>query len=343
MRETVEILVVDDRKENHLVIESILSEEPVVIVKAFSGDEALALCVDHDFALILMDVQMPGMDGFETAELLRGIKKTRRIPIVFVTAISKEKKSVFRGYEVGAVDYLFKPVDPIVLKSKVRVFCDLYRQRRTIERQRIDLERKVRELSEMREEKEALESISLEDPLTKIYNRRGVEQLLAGHFGNCMRYQLDLSVILFDIDHFKNYNDHYGHIAGDEVLRQLAKNARETLYRPEDFVGRYGGEEFIVVLPNTTYEGAMEVAERIQSQFDDLNLEHAYNENFGRVTVSMGVVTTVPQMGDEPEMLVDLADRLMYEAKRSGRNRCVGREVALGEVREPHEPREARD
>jgi diguanylate cyclase (GGDEF)-like protein len=329
MRETVEILVVDDRKENHLVIESILSDEPVVIVKAHSGEEALALCTDHDFALILMDVQMPGMDGFETAELLRGIKKTRQIPIVFVTAISKEKKSVFRGYEVGAVDYLFKPIDPIVLKSKVRVFCDLYRQRRTIERQRADLERKIRELTEMREEKEALESISLEDPLTKIYNRRGVEQLLEGHFGSCMRYQLNLSVILFDIDHFKNYNDHYGHIAGDEVLRKLAAHAKDVLYRPEDFIGRYGGEEFIIVLPNTDHAGALEVAERVQKDFDTLDLKHEYNESFGRVTVSMGVVTTIPQPGDEPEMLVNLADRFMYEAKRSGRNRIVSEEVEL--------------
>ncbi|QTA80054.1 Two component system response regulator, PPM-type phosphatase domain-containing protein [Desulfonema limicola] len=134
------LLIVDDRPENLLVLESILECQDINIVKALSGNEALRLVMQYDFALILMDVQMPEMDGFETAELMRGSKKTRHIPIIFVTAISKEKKNIFKGYEAGAVDYLFKPVEPEILKSKVDVFLDLYKQKKELEQAKIQLQ-----------------------------------------------------------------------------------------------------------------------------------------------------------------------------------------------------------
>ena len=151
----ISILLVDDRAENLIALESILEEDNLNLVTASSGQEALGLVLDYDFALILMDVQMPEMDGFETAELMRGIEKSKHIPIIFVTAINKEQKYVFKGYESGAVDYLFKPLEPKILKNKVSIFIDLFRQKMIIEEQATELRQKVEELKKARREAEA--------------------------------------------------------------------------------------------------------------------------------------------------------------------------------------------
>jgi len=319
-KDKVEILIVDDIKENHLVMESVLNDEDINIVKALSGEEALTLCMSHSFAVILMDVQMPGMDGFEAADILRSIEKTKNIPIIFVTAISKEKKSIFRGYEIGAVDYLFKPIDPVILRSKVRIFKELYLQKRLIERQAEELQYKVRELTKIIDEKNKLENLSMEDPLTKVFNRRGVEKRLTMHWKNCLRYQLPISVIMLDLDNFKKYNDNYGHIEGDVVLQSVGKAMSIGMYRPEDFVGRIGGEEFIAVLPNTDHEGAVFVAQRIADEVNRLDINHEYNLQFGKITVSMGVSTTIPVNDVEAIELIEAADKALYKAKSSGKN-----------------------
>ena len=145
--ETTKILLVDDRPENLLVLENILEDPELEFYKATSGNEALGLVLGNDFALVLLDVQMPGMDGFEIAELMRGIEKTKHIPIIFVTAISKEEKHIFKGYEAGAVDYLFKPLEPEILKSKVKVFLELYKQKILLQKQAQELKQKMQELS----------------------------------------------------------------------------------------------------------------------------------------------------------------------------------------------------
>ena len=140
------ILIVDDRQENLFVLENLLEDLDLNIVKAASGNEALSLMLEYDFALVLLDVQMPEMDGFETAELMRGNKRTRIVPIIFLTALSKEQKHIFKGYEKGAVDYLFKPFDPDILKSKVKIFLELHKQKKTLEKTSNDLKETVAEL-----------------------------------------------------------------------------------------------------------------------------------------------------------------------------------------------------
>jgi len=151
-RNKINILAVDDREENLLAIESIIDTNEINLTKALSGNQALGLMFAYDFALVLMDVQMPGMDGFETAELMRGSDKTRHIPIIFITAISKEKKHIFRGYDAGAVDYITKPFDPDILLSKINVFIDLYRQRNALEELTRKLESTISELISSREQ-----------------------------------------------------------------------------------------------------------------------------------------------------------------------------------------------
>ncbi|MBC2726680.1 diguanylate cyclase [Desulfosporosinus sp.] len=323
MIERVKLLIVDDLKENHLVMESVLSDPDLDIIKAMSGEEALSLCLEHDFAVIFMDVQMPGMDGFEVAELLRSIEKTKSIPIIFVTAISKEQKSIFKGYEVGAVDYLSKPIDPIVLRSKARIFKELYLQRITIQKQLVELEERLKELTKMQQEKDSLESLSLQDGLTKIYNRRGLDKFFNIHWSNCLRYRLPYSVMMIDIDEFKNYNDNYGHLQGDEVIKAVASAIKKSLFRSEDLVGRYGGEEFLVVMPNVDIEGAEIVAKRIQNELWELNIKHEFASGRGRVTVSIGVAALIPSHSINPQELIDQADQKMYVAKKNGRNQFV--------------------
>lgn len=320
MVDIVKILIVDDLQENHLVMESVLSDPSLDIIKAMSGEEALSLCIEHEFAVIFMDVQMPGLDGFETAKILRSIEKAKNIPIIFVTAINKEQKSIFIGYEVGAVDYLPKPIDPIILRSKARVFKEMYLQRKTIEEQAIKLEERLKELVKVQQQKDSLENLSLQDGLTNIYNRRGLDKFFLMHWRNCVRYRLPYSVIMIDVDKFKNYNDNYGHPQGDEVLKLLTTSMKNSLFRSEDLVGRYGGEEFLVVMPNVDHEGAEVVAKRIVDKIWNLNIKHEFNSGRGRVTVSMGIATLTPTSETNPQELINLADHKMYDAKKNGRN-----------------------
>ncbi len=172
--EIIRILVVDDRPENLLAMESLLESPDIVILRAESGAEALSILLLQDIALVLLDVQMPDMDGFEVAELMRSNTRTKTIPIIFVTAISKEKEYVFKGYQSGAVDYLFKPINPNILISKVTVFCNLYRQRILIEQQNAKIEKQNRELKKQLNEIHTLEGlIPICSQCKKVRNDRG--------------------------------------------------------------------------------------------------------------------------------------------------------------------------
>lgn len=206
------------------------------------------------------------------------------------------------------------------MERKIDILKELYIQRSIIEKQAAELAIKVQELNRMQEEKNELENISMEDSLTKTYNRRGMDRLYTMHWEHCLSYQMPLSVLLLDLDHFKNYNDHYGHVSGDEVLKKVAKVLKNHLVRAEDFVGRYGGEEFIIVLPDTGLDGALTVAKRINDEIAKLNIEHAYNEDFGRVTICMGIVVTIPNTSISMIDIINQADELLYLAKNTGRN-----------------------
>jgi CheY-like chemotaxis protein len=184
MADTVAILLVDDRPENLLALEGLLESLAVNIVKATSGNEALGLMLEHDFALVLLDVQMPVMDGFETAELMRGTEKTRQVPIIFVTAISKEKQHVFKGYEAGAVDYLFKPIVPEFLRTKVRVFCELFQQKNIIRNQLQEIEEKNELLQKRLDEIKQLRGIlPICAKCKKIRNDKGFWEMIEVYIG----------------------------------------------------------------------------------------------------------------------------------------------------------------
>ncbi|WP_170065579.1 GGDEF domain-containing response regulator [Clostridium vincentii] len=324
----INILIVDDRKENLLVLESILEPLSVNIVKASSGNEALGLLFDYDFAVALLDVQMPDMDGFEVAEIMRSSERTCHIPIIFVTAISVEEEHIFKGYDSGAVDYLLKPLkDTKIILSKIKIFIELYNQKQKIIEQSLILEKKVQELEITKQELEKvnliLEQTSYFDNLTGIANRHSLEAYFNTALKNSKRERTNLSVMMIDIDRFKDFNDNYGHVQGDICLVKIAKTIKESLKRPLDFVGRYGGEEFIVLLQETNIECALKVAEEIKGNIESLQIKHRFSNVKNYVTASIGVVSLIPGKTDSINDIVIKADKALYEAKHKGRNRVV--------------------
>lgn len=329
---TLSILIVDDRPENLLTLESLLDRPELEIVRANSGMEALEKTLDHEFALVLLDVQMPGMDGYETAELMRGNNKTRHIPIIFITAAQKEREHMFKGYDSGAVDFMFKPLEPAVLNSKVGVFLDLQRQKCQLEEKTRELDAKIVELEELQQQleetNEKLRRLSAQDGLTGIPNRRSFDERLATEWNRAIREQEPLSLIMLDIDYFKAYNDHYGHVAGDICLRQVAKTIKDALPREMDEASRYGGEEFAIILPNTCNKGAEHVADRLMKAFEELCVEHEASPSNQHLTISLGLFTHIPKHGQAPSLLVENADRALYKAKNNGRNQyCAPRSL----------------
>jgi diguanylate cyclase (GGDEF)-like protein len=301
MKNIAKILIVDDKKENLMALEAILETSPLNIFTALSGNTALGLMLEHDFAVVIMDVQMPDMDGFETAELMRKSEKTKFIPIIFVTAFSKDETYIFKGYETGAVDYLFKHVDPVILKSKVNVFLELDKKK-----------------NELQEKNKMLEEISIRDGLTGLYNHRHFQNVLKHEFAMVRRNSSDLSCFMIDLDFFKEVNDTFGHTFGDFVLKRFAKLLKKAV-RETDILARYGGEEFALLLPHTSLEGALVVAEKIRKKAEECIYESEGHKK--RVTASVGVASYRTHHPSSSSELVAFADKALYRAKADGRNR----------------------
>lgn len=324
------ILIVDDKPANLLTLEELLQGPNVQLVRASSGDEALAYTLDHNFALVLLDVQMPGMDGYEVAELMRGNKKTKHIPIIFVTAEFTREAHIFKGYESGAIDYLFKPLDPLVFKSKVNVFLELHRHREALEENTREIDKRLVELEELQqqleEKNEQLLLLSITDGLTGLINRRYFDELYDDEWRRCQRQHEPLSLLLLDIDHFKTFNDTYGHGAGDDCLKCVAEVLTTAVQRDIDRVARIGGEEFAILLPGTDTAGAEHVAERVRVAISAQELTHRHSDAFVRITISIGVATIIPSQDCSPRHLMEEADSALYAAKEKGRN-CVSRSL----------------
>lgn len=316
------ILIVDDKPDNLLVLKGFLETVNCNIITAKSGPEALNVMQGHEFALVLLDVMMTGMDGLELAERMRKSERTKDIPIIFNTAYSLDQGSFFKDYEVGAVDYLLKPIEPVILRSKVRVFLDLYQQKKLLKIQAELLESKVNELLILKEVNCHLENISALDGLTGIPNRRTFDQFIEMNWKNAIREQQPLSLIMADIDFFKAYNDNYGHLRGDDCLILVARSLVSCLKRPNDLIARFGGEEFIALLPNTDKQGALLVAERMRKSIAKLAMKHDQSGVANCVTISLGVAEIIPQPSDLIPDFIRTVDDALYVAKHQGRNKA---------------------
>lgn len=288
------ILVVDDAMENIQILHAALQEEQEVLF-ALDGERALALARSQRPDLILVDAMMPGMDGYAVCAALRAAPETRDIPVIFVTAL-KTPEDETRALGAGAADFITKPVNAAVVRARVRTQLTVKRQA------------------------DALRALTLTDPLTGVANRRAFDERLEAEWRRCARAGLPVALILADVDHFKAYNDHYGHQGGDACLVQVGAALRRAAGRTHDLVTRYGGEEFAILLPQLNALGAEGVARRLQDELARLDIAHAASPTAPRLTVSMGLASLVPRDAQGADTLVARADVLLYEAKAGGRN-----------------------
>jgi len=319
------ILIVDDSEDQLLVLKSILNAEGYRNIHlAESAEKAFEFLglegkkKKNDIDLILMDVTMPGINGIEACGKIKKEESLRDIPIIMVTAL-REETHLQSAFHAGAMDYIKKPINKIELLA--RVHSALRLKRETDSRKE-----REREIMEMAEELDAankqLTRMSYMDGLTAVPNRRYYEEFFTREWKNAIRDDGCISLIMFDIDYFKAYNDTYGHLNGDDCLKKIAITLSKALKRPRDFLCRYGGEEFIAVLPGTDKKGALEVANRFLRETEKLKIKHRTSSAGKNVTISIGVATAKPGRREKSSSLVNKADEALYQAKQSGRD-CV--------------------
>lgn len=293
---SVKILIVDDRPSNIRVLGPILKNHGYTVFVADNGLKAIEITKRVDPDLVLLDVMMPPPNGFETCERIKADPSTSEIPIVFLSAREADA-DILRGFQAGGVDYVTKPFNTAILLARIRTHITLRRQ------------------------KALLRSLAETDGLTMLANRHRFNDALARGWRRAQREREPIALILLDVDHFKDYNDSYGHLDGDEVLKALAGVLRRAAQRPGDVAARFGGEEFAVVLENTDLAGAAAVAEKLKSRIAALGIPHRSSGCASIVTVSAGVSASAPSPGDQVTPLIDHADRRLYRAKALGRNR----------------------
>jgi diguanylate cyclase (GGDEF)-like protein len=327
----VNILMVDDRPDNLLDLEVILGDLGHRLVRATSGQDALRQLLNEEFAVILLDIAMPLMDGFETARYIRARAKNQSTPIIFVTAYDDDMKHKLEGYALGAVDYITKPISREVLRAKVAVFAELYRKNLELQRlneqlrSRADAELRAknqeleREIAERRQAEQRLAHLAHHDPLTGLPNRTLLLDRLRQAIAHAHRNKRCVGLLFMDLDRFKTINDTLGHHIGDRLLRVVAQRLIEQV-RADDTVARLGGDEFVAVLANLVESAdASRVAEKILTA---VGVACHLDRHELHPTPSIGI-SIYPEHGNDPATLIRNADNAMYRAKASGRNCCV--------------------
>lgn len=293
--ERATVLVVDDQPANIQALYRTLSPEHQVII-AIDGQRALELCVSARPDLVLLDVEMPGLDGYEVCRRIKADPATQDIAVIFVTGRS-ESADITHGFDLGAVDFITKPILPPVVKARVKTHLTLKQQA------------------------DQLRRMAWIDGLTGVPNRRAFDVRLVQEYKRAARAGEPLALLMVDIDGFKLFNDCYGHQSGDECLRQVARCLAAQMARPGDLAARFGGEEFVCLLPQTDARGAFEVAERAERAVRSLGIAHAGSSVATVVTVSIGVAALWPWPEGDARALVAAADAQLYRAKSEGRGR----------------------
>jgi diguanylate cyclase (GGDEF)-like protein len=296
MTEEQSILVIDDEKINLKIISDMLNDD-VVVMLAKSGEQGIRKAMEYKPDLILLDVVMPEMDGFETMARLRHDVRTSAIPVIFITALnesSHEEKALL----MGASDYIQKPLHTNIVQARVRLHLQLAKQRKM------------------------LEKLANIDPLTSLANRRKYQNVIEQEWQRATVHQASLSLLVIDIDNFKQYNDCYGHATGDKVLQQVATVLANQVL-DKGLVARYGGEEFVILLPDHSQEESIEVARRCMKGVEALNLAYSHENFNGKVTVSVGGATKSPSPNCRSEDFFNAADDMLGLAKKSGKNKIL--------------------
>ncbi len=292
------ILIVDDENMNLRVLADLLKEDYSPIL-ARNGEQALKHALsDSPPDLILLDVVMPEMGGYEVIKSLKNTNKTNNIPVIFVTALNSIEDEEY-GLKLGAVDYITKPFSPPIVKMRVRNHLRIVHHYKL------------------------LDQLAYLDGLTEISNRRKFEEMYEREWTRAIRSKYPLSLAMVDVDYFKHYNDNYGHAMGDIALKDIAKSLENSLMRPADLIARYGGEEFVIMLPETDSAAAKLVVQRSLEKVNKLNIPHLYSKCAEHISVSIGLATTSMDITGERKTLLKTADENLYHAKQGGRNRIT--------------------
>ncbi|MEY8263991.1 MAG: diguanylate cyclase, partial [Bermanella sp.] len=291
-----QVIVVDDSRTQRRIVSEYLRPLNCDIVLCESGQEALITVSERIPDLIILDVEMPGLSGFDTCKAIRGFLQEHWVPIIYLTGRSNPE-DVVEGLNVGGDTYLSKPVHKDVLSAIAKAMLRLS----SIQAELMSANKKLDEVAHF-------------DVLTQIMNRRGYEDMLMRYWKDHRRRNADLTVMLMDIDNFKKYNDNYGHIQGDQCLRQVAQTLKQALKRPIDVLARYGGEEFVVLLPDTAIDGAVKVAQRFIDAMSEANIPHAFSDCQPHVTVSIGL-THAKLESETSKDVLERADKALYQAK----------------------------
>ena len=291
------ILIVDDQPENLFILGDLLKDTYRTRV-AISGEKALEIVRSEDPPdLVLLDIEMPETDGFKVCRIMKSDTNTSKIPVIFITARTHDEDQT-KGFEVGAVDYIMKPFNPIIVRARVNTHVELKRNRDT------------------------LENLSYIDSLTGMANRRHFEEFMENSWNLAMREKYHVSLIMMDLDHFKHFNDHYGHQAGDSCLKSVAVALSRCIKRKTDIIARYGGEEFVCFLQNTKSEEALILANDMRQSLKELAFPHGFSPISSFVTISQGIASVIPPPETNYYTLIVNADLALYRAKENGRNQA---------------------
>lgn len=301
------ILIVDDSRLQAAQLKSILDDEYDITI-AQTAEDGLSYASAGGYSLILLDVVMPGMDGFTLLKKLQEEIITQSVPVILITSLSDIQHEQM-GLRLGAVDYITKPFHPLIVKARVNTHIKLYQYRKQVEYQ------------------------SMTDQLTKIANRRQHDYHSVIKWKEASRLRVPFSICMFDIDHFKAYNDTFGHPAGDKVIAGVAKLISSNLKRSTDFVARYGGEEFVAFLVGDSAEKAFQHLKKIRQAVEEIHMPHD-PATAQWVTISIGGVTVIPPKDSSYDAYLKIADTMLYDAKRSGRNRVVWANEKMEQWRE---------
>ena len=289
------VLIVDDDITTVKFIAEAIRDQYDVVFTLSAEDCLQKAMAKQKPDLILLDVKMPTVDGFQICEALKNSEETQNIPVIFITSAKLEEDQE-KGFEMGAIDYITKPINIKILRARLKAHI----------RQSIDLKN--------------LEELALTDVLTGVPNRRKFNEAMSSDWKLAVRDKKPISLLMIDIDEFKRFNDHYGHLEGDQCLIAVAKTLQQTIDRPIDMVARIGGEEFVILLPDTDLSGAEFIANRVQQSIHALKLPHSESRVCGFITLSIGVSCINPTLLDNFEQLVDAADKALYKAKHDGKD-----------------------
>lgn len=301
------VLIVDDSIVQAAQLKAIL-EDDYDVTSVQTAEDGLSHASSGEYSLILLDVVMPGMDGFMLLKKLQEELITQHIPVILITSLS-DIKNEQRGLMLGAVDYIAKPFHPMIVKARIRTHIKLYQYRKQVEYQ------------------------SMTDQLTGVANRRKHDLYSLLKWQEAIRLHIPFSICMFDIDNFKIYNDTFGHPAGDRVITAVARCASKYLRRSTDFFARYGGEEFIAILLGDSAEQAFSYVKKIRQAIEELHIPHNPSVS-PYVTVSIGGVTAMPQIRNAYDVFLKIADAMLYDAKRFGRNQVVWSNESMEQWRE---------